>query len=187
MNPFTTFTERRRNRTNAARLYGVIVAQARLPVFYQGLGVPDTLEGRFLVLSLHLFAVLQRLKAQGAQALALAQELTDRFSADMETVLREIGVGDLGVPKKMRRLATASASLWDAFERAEKAGEEAVAGVLAGALPGDQALGEAASTRLAHYLMEAVREFETQSLASLSAGEVRFPGIIGTETGRGSA
>jgi cytochrome b pre-mRNA-processing protein 3 len=173
------FTKRRSNRANAARLYGAIVAQARLPVFYQELGVPDTLEGRFLVLSLHLFAVLQRLKEEGA--LALAQELTDRFSADMDTVLREIGVGDLSVPKKMRGLAATSTSLWDAFARAEAAGEKAVAGVMAGALPGNQALDGAVSTRLAHYAMEAVRALETQTLASLSAGKVEFPGINRTE------
>jgi len=177
LNPFRTFTKRRSNRTNAARLYGSIVAQARLPVFYQELGVPDTLEGRFLVLSLHLFAVLQRLKAEGPRALALAQELTDRFSADMDTVLREIGVGDLSVPKKMRGLAATSASLWDTFAHAEAAGEEAVAGVIAGALPDDQALDEAVSARLAHYLMETVRALETQAFVSLSAGKVQFPGI----------
>ncbi len=187
MNPFTIFTERRRNRTDAARLYGAIVAQARLPIFYQGLGVPDTLEGRFLVLSLHLYAVLQRLNEEGSQARALVQELIDRFSADMDTVLREIGVGDLSVPKKMRGLAAVSASLWEAFERAEAAGEKAVAGVLTGALPGDQDLGETASTRLAHCLMETVRALKTQSLASLSSGEIQFPGIIEAGIARGSA
>ena len=53
---------------NAEKLYGAIVAQARLPVFYQEFGVPDTLEGRFVVLSLNLFAVLHRLKGEDAQA-----------------------------------------------------------------------------------------------------------------------
>ena len=65
MNPLPSFTKWRRDDRNAAKLYGSIVAQARLPIFYQGFGVPDTLEGRFLVLSLHLFAVLHRLKAEG--------------------------------------------------------------------------------------------------------------------------
>jgi len=153
------------------------VAQARLPVFYQELGVPDTLEGRFLVLSLHLFAVLQRLRAEGPQARALVQELTDRFGADMDTVLREIGVGDLSVPKKMRALAAKSASLWDTFARAEAAGEEALAGVIAGALPDDQVLDEGVSAGLAHYLMEAVSALETQTFVSLGAGNVQFPGI----------
>ena len=121
----------RRNDTIAAKLYGAIVAQARLPVFYQDLGVPDTLDGRFLMLSLHLFAVLHRLKEEGPAAAGLAQELSDRFSADMETVLREIGVGDLSIPKKVRGLAALSAALLQAFEEAVAAGDEAVAAAIA--------------------------------------------------------
>jgi cytochrome b pre-mRNA-processing protein 3 len=151
------------------------VAQARLPVFYQELAVPDTLEGRFLVLSLHLFAVLRRLKAEGRSAHSLAQALTDRFSADMETVLREIGVGDLSIPKKMRKLAAQSASLSEALEVAVAAGDDAIAVILSGALPQDRSLSEAASLELEHYLKEAVRTLEAQSVASLGAGEVRFP------------
>jgi cytochrome b pre-mRNA-processing protein 3 len=55
-----------------------------------------------------LFAVLHRLKQEGPAGLGLAQELSDRFSEDMETVLREIGVGDITIPKKMRKLAASS-------------------------------------------------------------------------------
>jgi cytochrome b pre-mRNA-processing protein 3 len=108
LNPFTPF---KASNPDAAKLYGAIVAQARLPVFYQALEVPDTLEGRFLVLSLHLFAVHRRLRAEGEPARGLAQDLADRFSADMDTVLREIGVGDLSVPKKVRKVAAAHAAL----------------------------------------------------------------------------
>ena len=114
LNPLTPLKSWRRDGTSAAKLYGAIVAQARLPAFYQGFGVPDTLQGRFLVLSLHLFAVLYRLKAEGPPARNLAQDLTDRFSADMETVLREIGVGDLSIPKKVRGLWASSAGLLQA-------------------------------------------------------------------------
>ena len=91
---------------NAEKLYGAIVAQARLPVFYQEFGVPDTLEGRFVVLSLNLFAVLHRLKGEDAQGKALSQDLADQFKDDMETVLRELGISDLRIPKKMRGLAS---------------------------------------------------------------------------------
>src|SRR5262245_11303594 len=99
LNPFTPFKV---SNPDAAKLYGAIVAQARLPVFYQALGVPDTLEGRFLVLSLNLFAVHRRLQAEGEGGRVLVQDLADRFTADMATVLREIGIGDLSVPKKVR-------------------------------------------------------------------------------------
>ena len=77
---------------NSEKLYGAIVAQARLPVFYRSFGVPDTLPGRSALLSLHLFAVLHRVKEEGPDGRTLAQELVDRFSRDMETVLRELGV-----------------------------------------------------------------------------------------------
>jgi cytochrome b pre-mRNA-processing protein 3 len=174
LNPLNPLAAWRRKDTNAAKLYGSIVAQARLPVFYQSFGVPDTLEGRFLMLSLHLFAVLHRLKAEGPAAIGLAQELTDRFSADMETVLREIGIGDLSIPKKVRGLAASSASLLQAYEEALPAGEEAIAAVIAGAF--EQGPSDAASARLAHYLKEVLRQLEAQPFAALTGGEVRFPG-----------
>ncbi len=178
LNPLNTFTSRRRNQTDAAKLYGAIVAQARLPIFYQWLGVPDTLEGRFLLLSLHLFAILHRLKMEGQSVLGLAQALSDRFTADMETVLREIGVGDLGIPKKVRRLALVSASLLQACEGAVANGPGAIAQILAGVLPAGQKLDEAANAGLAHYLIELVESLETQNLAELAAGDARFPETI---------
>ena len=184
MNPLYPLTRWRRNDTNAAKLYGAIVAQARLPVFYQGLGVPDTLEGRFLMLLLHLFAVLHRLKEEGPAAVGLAQELSDRFSADMETVLREIGVGDLSIPKKVRGLAASSAALLQAYEEALVAGDEAIAAAIANVLPPEHGPSETTSGRLAHYLRGVVRQVEAQSFAALRAGDVRFPGMApGEELG----
>lgn len=159
------------------------MAQTRLPVFYQRFGVPDTLEGRFLVLSLHLFVVHHRLKAAGGSASGLAQDLADRFTADMETVLREIGVGDLSIPKKVRGVAAAGASLLETLERAVGSADDAVAAVLAGALPSDQRPSEASTLRLAHYVREAVRAFESQSVAALAAGDVRFPACEASELG----
>jgi cytochrome b pre-mRNA-processing protein 3 len=166
---------------NAAKLYGAIVAQARLPVFYRALAVPDTLEGRFLVLSLLLFAVLRRFKQQGREAQALAQALSDRFSEDIETVLREIGVGDLSIPKKVRRLAASSGALFAAYAEALPAGDAAVAAVIA------EALGEPpsdATLSLAHYLRRVAAALEGQDIAALAAGEVRFAEVAsGQELG----
>jgi cytochrome b pre-mRNA-processing protein 3 len=184
LNPLDPLAPWRRNDADAAKLYGAIVAQARLPVFYQSLEVPDTLEGRFLMLSVHLFAVLHRLKREGQGARALAQELTDRFTADMETVLREIGIGDLSIPKKMRGLAASSAALLQSYEDALPAGVAALAAALAEALPQDQRLSEASSLQLAHYLIELVRRLDAQSVAALGIGDVRFPWpISGVELG----
>ena len=166
----------RGGRPNAAKLYGAIVAQARLPVFYRSLFVPDTLQGRFLVLSLHLFAVQYRLKEEGAEALNLSQELSDRFSEDMEIVLREVGVGDLSIPKKMRGLAASNAALFSAYAKALPAGEQGLAQAIAEALPpAGETLSGDATGKLARYVIAMAQALRAQPLAALRAGEVRFP------------
>jgi cytochrome b pre-mRNA-processing protein 3 len=176
LNPLHPPSPRRRDDAcDAAKLYGAIVAQARLPAFYQEFAVPDTLQGRFLVLSLHLFTLLHRLKREGARAHGLAQALSDRFSEDMETVLRELGIGDLSVPKKMRGLAASSAALLQAYENAVTRGEAAIAAEMAKAFPFERGPSRDAALRLAHYLMCAVRALEAQDLAALRAGDVKFP------------
>jgi cytochrome b pre-mRNA-processing protein 3 len=173
LNPFRLVASWRDN--DAAKLYGAIVAQARLPVFYQSLGVSDRVEGRFLVLSINVFAVLHRLKQGGPEAHRLAQALSDRFSADMETVLRELGVGDLAIPKQMRTLAASSRTLLQAYANASARGEEALAAEIAIAFPFLRDGSKDATSQLAHYLMVAVRALEAQPVAALAKGEVRFP------------
>jgi cytochrome b pre-mRNA-processing protein 3 len=157
------------------KLYGAIVAQARLPVFYRSFGVPDTLQGRFTLLALHLFAVLQRLQGEGLEGRALAQELVDRFSQDMETVLRELGVGDLRVPKAMRRLAAASKGLFQDYEAALVAGEGALTHAIAASLPDETESPEVSSGALASYLLASIEALASQDIASLRAGALEFP------------
>jgi cytochrome b pre-mRNA-processing protein 3 len=157
------------------KLYGAIVARARLPVFYRSLGVPDTLQGRFTLLALHLFAVLHRLNVEGREGSALAQELVDRFSQDMETVLRELGVGDMRVPKAMRRLAAASKGLFQDCDAALGAGEGPLAHVLAASLPDETERPEVSSEALASYLLASIEALAKQDFASLRAGALEFP------------
>ena len=170
----------RRKEKNPEKLYGAIVAQARLPIFYQEFGVPDTLEGRFVLLSLHLFAVLHRLKTEGTVAHDLgagnlAQELVDRFSEDMETVLRELGVSDLRIPKKVRGLARSSTALLHAYEEAFGGSEQQLIEAVGKALPLEGERAEAVAAPLAHYLSDCVRVLEQEPYAALDAGTLRFP------------
>src|SRR5215471_10113734 len=90
-----------------ACLYGTIVAQARLPAFYQIYGVPDTVNGRLEMIMLHTVLFLRRLESEAAPIRALGQGLFDRFCRDMDDSMREMGVGDLAVPRKMRRIGEA--------------------------------------------------------------------------------
>src|SRR5262245_12775002 len=97
----------RRPDPTIATLYGAIVTQSRDPRFYQGYAVPDTVLGRFDLILLHLALVLRRLRAGEGPARDLAQHLFDTFCRDMDHNLREMGVGDQGVPRQMRRVGEA--------------------------------------------------------------------------------
>ena len=177
LNPLEPLFAWRRKEPRASKLYGAIVAQARLPGLYQDYGLPDTLEGRFAAVALHLFAVLNRLKADGARASDLAQALTDRFSEDMEIVLRELGVSDLRIPKKMRALAASSAALLETYEKAFAAGERVFVAAIAQSLPleGDAAMHTAA--RLVAYLSEVMRALRAQAITDIEAGRLRCPEV----------
>ena len=107
-------------------IYGMIVAQARQPVFYAQLAVPDTVNGRFDMVVLHLWMVLRRLrKADDGEQ--LAQATFDRFCDDMDDNLREMGVGDLTVPKRMQAFGEAFYGRTAAYDAALAAGGEALA------------------------------------------------------------
>ena len=107
-------------------IYGMIVTQAREPFFYRDLGVPDTVNGRFDLLVLHLWMVLRRFRrvAGGAD---LGQALFDRFCEDVDANLREMGVGDLAVPKRMRAFGEAFYGRAAAYDLALTEGQEALA------------------------------------------------------------
>ncbi len=89
------------------KLYVAVTAQARQPAFYAELGAPDTLEGRFELYNLHMVLLLHRLKGLGGQAAETAQVLFDAYVSALDDALREMGVGDLSVGKKMRKLGEA--------------------------------------------------------------------------------
>jgi cytochrome b pre-mRNA-processing protein 3 len=112
----------------ATELYGRLVAQARSPAFYAGMGVPDTPEGRFELLLLHMALMLRRLQREGQETAQLARALSETFVIDMDDCMREMGVGDLTVAKKVKK---AAAALYDRSRDYGKALELADADLLA--------------------------------------------------------
>jgi cytochrome b pre-mRNA-processing protein 3 len=97
--------KRRRQRRDAAlAAYAAIVARARDPALFAGWGVPDTLDGRFELLALHAFLVLNRLKPEPA-AKDFAQTLFDIMFADLDRGVREMGATDIGVGKQVKAMA----------------------------------------------------------------------------------
>src|SRR6185312_2970678 len=97
-------SNRRTNRAVTDVLYGEIVAAARQPLFYAAYNVPDTPLGRFEMLSLHLFLLLHRLRGEEGTAKEVAQQLTDEFFLDVDHSLRELGIGDHGIPRRVKKL-----------------------------------------------------------------------------------
>ena len=110
-------------------IYGMIVTQAREPLFYRDLGVPDTVNGRFDLLLLHLWMVLRHLRSM-MNGTELSQALFDRFCEDMDANLREMGVGDLKVPKKMQAFGEAFYGRAAAYDMAVTDGSEALAAAI---------------------------------------------------------
>src|SRR5260370_12358875 len=103
----------------AGSLYLSIVDAARQPRFFDSLGVPDNLDGRFETLALHTFLVLRRLKSDPSRAAAgLSRALIEAFIADMDRSLREMGASDLGVGRRVRGMAQALYRRVKAFEAA---------------------------------------------------------------------
>lgn len=104
-------------RLAAESLYTACVGQARQPWFYKDLGVPDTVDGRFDMVVLHVFLVLDRLRDAGGDA-ELQRLLQECLFADMDRSLREMGVGDLSVGKRVRDMASAYYGRLHAYEAA---------------------------------------------------------------------
>ena len=162
-------------------LYGTIVAQARSPVFYRSYGVPDTVACRIEMIVLHLVLVLRQLRAGEVRPSAnpLAQQLFDRFCEDMDDNFREMGMGDLAVPKEMRRVGEAFYGRAKAYESALGQGD---GGALAAALarnvfgamqnPGEPPLG---ARWLAAYMQEAKAGLGAQATDALVRAELEFP------------
>jgi cytochrome b pre-mRNA-processing protein 3 len=99
-------------------LYAKVVSQARSPALYTEYGVSDTVEGRFELYSLHVYLILERLKGQGPPAADTGQALFDTYVSALDHALRELGVGDLSVGKRMRKLGEAFYGRVNSYEQA---------------------------------------------------------------------
>ena len=172
------FRREARGPDTISTLYGMIVAQARLPCFYRNYAVADTVNGRFDLIILHLAIVLERFSAEPTLR-DLGQGLFDHFCGDMDANLREMGIGDISVPKEMRRIGDAFYGRSKAYSAALKAGGLELAEAIARNVY-DMPLGqEAAPRRLAAYIRQAHHDLMIQDSASLAGGTLHFPDPTG--------
>ncbi|GGA92024.1 ubiquinol-cytochrome c chaperone [Brucella endophytica] len=156
-------------------VYEAIVAAARQPHFYALLSVPDTPIGRYEMLSLHMFLALHRLKGENEALRDIAQEIADEFFRDVDHSLRELGIGDQGVPKRMKKLARMFYGRIESYESAFAVdNREAFAAALTRNVRPDLEFWPGAAP-LAAYAFEAKDELQGQPDEELARGHMIFP------------
>jgi cytochrome b pre-mRNA-processing protein 3 len=152
----------------------MIVAQARSPFFYRDFGIPDTVNGRFDMIVLHAALFLNRIEGEAGGIKLLGQGVFDAFCRDMDDNLREMGVGDLAVPKEMRRMGEAFYGRTAAY-RAALAAQDGKA--LEDALARNVFEGQSGTGAglLAAYVRDAARRLRAQESTAIAAGHLDWP------------
>ena len=155
-------------------LYGRAVEQARQPVLYTDLGAPDTVLGRFELYTVHVALLVRRLKGEGEQAAETAQGLFDAYLNGLDVALREIGIGDLSVAKKMKKLGRAFYGRVKAYDEGLTAGDR---DALTGLVSRTVLDGKGDAEPLAGYIADQAEALSAQPLDALLAGDVNWKGV----------
>jgi len=159
-------------------VYAQIVAKARQPWLYRNAGVPDTVTGRFDMITLHSFLVLEHVAGKGKIETEFAQALFDEIFLDMDYSLREMGVGDLSVGKKIRKMSEifygACNGYRSAFEQTGENRHKAIKQALKRNITGDDASPEQLD-KLVEYSLRAKAQIEEMSVEKILAGQFDWP------------
>ena len=155
-------------------LFEGAVRQARSVEFYRDMGVPDTLLGRFELYTLHVLMLARRLRGEGAQATETAQAMFDAYRLNLDIALREMGVGDLSVGKKMKKLGRAFYGRVKSWDEAAADPDAARALVLRTVYEG---VADADPAPLTAYIDKASAALAGQSAETFLQGQVAWPGV----------
>jgi cytochrome b pre-mRNA-processing protein 3 len=157
----------------AQRAYGQLLQKSREPVFYTEYKVPDSFDGRFDLLLFHIFLLVNRLTDEGKPGQDFNQALFDQTFADMDQTLREMGIGDMGVPKHMRRMMKAFNGRMHGYDEALKQGDGALAIALRRNLYGTLEDEEVPNVqKIIRYMKGAMQILASRPVSELIAGEV---------------
>ena len=165
----------RRNTVQAAeKVYAALVEQARSKRLYNDYQVPDTVDGRFEMVLLHLWLVMARLRHE-ARAILFCQSLHDVFFQDMDQSLREMGVGDLSVGKKIKVMAQAFHGRFQVYTKAFDAQDDVqLRQALARNIWPEYSQADRCATRLAHYVRGSSKDLNTVHCDDILHGKIRF-------------
>ncbi|HEU0117182.1 MAG TPA: ubiquinol-cytochrome C chaperone family protein [Alphaproteobacteria bacterium] len=157
-----------------AELYAICVTQARRPDFYRTFGVPDTLDGRFDMLLLHVFMLMHRMVKEGEAK----QQLFDLMFYDMDRSLREMGVGDMSISKKIKPMISAFYGRGQAYEKAFSGSDADLAATLSRNLYNNANIDEKTLEKMVDYARRAVAMLAKQPLQDILSGRAGFPAPI---------
>jgi len=164
----------------AHKLYKTIVKQSRLPVFYTVCGVADTFDGRFDMISLHMILVIRRMKHDVDQTRKLSQELFDFMFEDFDLNLRELGIGDMGVLHRVKKMTKAFYGRLESYDRGlENKKDEQLSAALKRNLFRENEVSHANLLTITKYVREQMDYLDTVSISNFLKGEIQFnPALI---------
>ncbi len=158
----------------AIRLYTSVVEKARDPAFYSGLGVPDTMNGRFDLMVIHAMLVLRRLRGGGAAADATGKAMLELLFRDMDQSLREMGVGDMGVGRHIKKMAKAFFGRAEAYEAGLDGDGALLTAALRENLYRHGAVNDEQIARMSTYVQRAAAHIGAQDVTVLAGGVADF-------------
>lgn len=162
---------------DVSRMYGGLVEQGRSSVFYETLCVPDSTDGRFDLIALHVFLLMNRIQQENDKTAQKAvQALFDCFFKDMDRSLREQGVGDLGVPRHIKMMMRAFKGRATSYHEALKTKDSAV---MADAVQRNIYAGQECkqADKVASYIFSVVDHLQAQPIKKIYAGHINFPEV----------
>ncbi|MEQ8305945.1 MAG: ubiquinol-cytochrome C chaperone family protein [Hoeflea sp.] len=164
------------NQALVVRQYETITGAARSPVFYDGMGVPDTVMGRFEMIAIHLVLYLRRTASAGEAVQGLAQEVLEAFFEDVDHSIRELGIGDMGVPKRMKKFARMFYGRANSYGQALEARDrQALAAALSRNIHPEAGSDAPSSDALADWMLMASEELANVGEETLAQGRLVFP------------
>ena len=161
----------------AFELYQTIIKQSRRPEFYNILGVPDTLNGRFEVLALHVFFVMYRL-GQDPSLLDTARALSEEVVKDIDRNLREIGVGDLSVGRKVKELTEGLYGRFGAYKDGVEGDDNCLYEALRRNVYSEIAVEEEKIKSLTNYIRQKVEVLATLNVSKFEKGIIDFGEVL---------
>ncbi len=172
--PLASIFRRNSYRHQAYAAYASIVEHARAPDFFLRLDVPDTLDGRYEMIALHMFLVLNRLKAEHEATAEFSQTLFDTMFADLDRGLREMGATDMGVGKRVKEMAKAFYGRIAAYEKGLDGDDQTLSEALKHNLYGTVQPRAEAVAALAHYTRIQAQALARQPVEAFFNNEIKF-------------